>query len=61
MNEETRKKLTLELRDANIRIFEERGSPTLRQDPGPTRKLNLTANEIRKKLRGGRHGKQKNK
>lgn len=51
-----------ELRDANIRIFEERGTLFLRQDSRPGRKLNLTAEEIRKKLKGERHArKQKNR
>jgi len=51
---------TLKLRDTNIRISEERGRDDLIQDPGPARKLNLTAEEIGKKLRGGRHAKEQN-
>lgn len=57
---EKKKELTRKLRDENIRIEEERGREELIENSRKPIKFNLTPAEIREKLRGGKHGKQKN-
>jgi len=48
------------LRDENIRISEERQMPELEDDQKKGTDLNLTASQIRKKLRG-KNGKKQNR
>lgn len=49
------------LRDENIRIMEEKGRLELENDQEKGTDLNLTASQIRKKLRRVKHGKKQNR
>ena len=60
LSSEAKKKLNRELRDENIRIAEERGLERVIHDKTIRLEVQLTPAQIRRKLRGGKHGKEDN-
>ena len=55
-----RKEMNRRLRDENITVAEEKGRPELKNDQKKGTDLNLTASQIRKKLRRVKHAKNQN-
>lgn len=58
MDPEKKRQLNRELRDENIRIAEVRGREELVENFQEAIDLGCTPTQIRKKLRGGQHGKK---